>query len=85
MTTDSQIKRGTGEGNGGGGGGGGGGAPIVTTMKTVLGEPEEIFAGNLVSANADLYVAVVDSALAPVIILPGRCRYSIRGNLPRLR
>ena len=54
-------------GAGGGGVGGGGGAPISTTMTTVLGEPEEIWSGDLLSANADLYIAVLDGT-EPVII-----------------
>ena len=50
-----------------GGGGGGGGSPIVTTQAEVLGEPEEIWSGDIVSANADLFVAVLDGT-EPVII-----------------
>ena len=52
-----------GAGVGGGGGGGGGGASA-----TVLGEPEELWSGNLVAATADTYVFVTDDAAARVIL-----------------
>ena len=52
----------------GGGGGGGGGAPIVTTMKMVLGEPEELWAGDIAAATADTFVFVTDENSARVIL-----------------
>ena len=60
----SQIDR----ASGGGGGGGGGGGTLSTTMKTVLGEPELLFAGNLVATTADTYVFVTDDDSARVIL-----------------
>ena len=50
-------------GSGGGGGGGGGGASA-----TVLGEPEELWSGDLAAATADTYVFVTDDASARVIV-----------------
>ena len=47
----------------GGGGGGGGGASA-----TVLGEPEELWSGDLAAATADTYVFVTDDASARVIL-----------------
>ena len=43
-------------------------APIVTTMGTVLGEPEELWAGDIAAATADTYVFLTDDDSARVIL-----------------
>ena len=48
--------------------GSGGGSPLVTTMKTVLGEPEEIWSGDIAAATADTYVFVTDDDSNRVIL-----------------
>ena len=50
--------------SGGGGGGGGGGGPSAI----VLGEPEELWAGDIAAATADTYVFVTDDDSARVIL-----------------